>query len=145
MHELVGTPAKVNFRSAQLVTVEGQNFGVHALAAIRLFCLVGDNDFIAGVDKASKLDLSAFSRARPATFEIPCAVQVWIWWSGKGEIVRQVFLKKIGDHPWRRRCNILLRFGFDCSCRLAPHLNRARATIVLRDERLLGASWHRSH
>ena len=47
VHELVGTPAKINFCSAELVTVEGQNFGVHALAAIGSSCLVCDDDFIA--------------------------------------------------------------------------------------------------
>jgi len=94
-YELPGTPAKVNFCSAELVAVEGQNFSVHALAAIRVFCLVGDDDFIAGLDESNKFEHSAFSRAGPATFKIPCAVQVRVRWSGKGKIVRQVFLNEM--------------------------------------------------
>src|ERR1700683_1728765 len=93
--ELVGTPAKINFCPAELVAVEGQDFSVHALAAIRFFCLVCDDDFIAGLDEPNKFDHSAFTCARPATFKIPCAVQVWIRWSGKGKIVCQVFLNKV--------------------------------------------------
>src|SRR5271170_6588512 len=83
-YELVGTPAKINFCSAELVAVEGQNFSVHPLAAIRLFCLVGDDDFIAGLDESNKFEHSAFSCTRPATFKIPCAVQMRVRWGGKG-------------------------------------------------------------
>jgi hypothetical protein len=83
-YELVGTPAKINFCTAELAAVEGQNFSVHTLAAIRLFYLVCDDDFIAGLDESNKFEHSAFSCTRPATFKIPCAVQVWIRWRGKG-------------------------------------------------------------
>jgi hypothetical protein len=93
--KLVGTPAKINFCSAELVAVEGQNFSVHTLAAIRLCCLVCDDDFIAGLDESNIFEHSAFSCARPATFKIPSAVQVWIRWRGKGKIICQVFLNKV--------------------------------------------------
>src|SRR5580700_9329018 len=94
-----GTPAKINFRPAELVAFEGQNFRVDALAAIRLLRLVGDDDFIAGLDEPDKFKHPALSRARPATFKVSGAVQVRVRWSGKGEIVRQVFLDEAAVTP----------------------------------------------
>jgi hypothetical protein len=59
-------------------------------------CLVGDDDFIAGLDEPDKFERPALSRARPATFKISGAIQVRVRWRGKGEIVRQEDYSK----PW---------------------------------------------
>jgi hypothetical protein len=123
-YELPGTPAKINFCSAELVAVEGQYFSVHTLAAIRLFCLVGDDDFIAGLDEANKFEHSAFPRARPATFKIPGAVQVRVRWGGKGKIVRQVFLNEMAVTLGESAVILFCDFDSAAHAGLSPYRNR---------------------